>query len=241
MSRSTNINNTTAASTSVFILSAGHGTRMMPLTRDTPKPLLKVGTHSLIEHHLIRLKAQGFFNIIINIAYLGDQIRNTLGDGSEFGLSITYSDEADTGALETAGGIKSACHLINSDTFLVINADIWTDFEFSSLLTPLDKKIRLVMVNNPLHNPEGDFGISETGLLQNIGPNKLTFSGIGLYKKSIFENLSPGKQALAPIFRSLIDENEMEGITFNGQWQDIGTPERLNDINRIYAKKPNTP
>jgi len=230
-------NELTPSATTVFILSAGHGKRMMPLTRNTPKPLLKIGDHTLIEHHLIRLKAQGFHHIVINIAYLGKQIREKLGDGSHFGLSITYSDEADTGALETAGGIKAALHLIRSNTFIVINADIWTDFNFASLLTPLEKPVRLVMINNPTHNPLGDFGLSEAGLLTNQNTNKFTFSGIGLYKKSLFENLKSGKQALAPIFRSLINENNIEGIKFDGQWHDIGTPERLDEINRLHKAK----
>jgi len=222
--------------TSVVILSAGHGTRMMPLTKNTPKPLLKVGQYSLIEHHLLRLNRLGFQQIVINIAYLGEQIRNTLGDGSQYGLSIEYSDEAETGALETAGGLKAALPLIQSDPFLVINADIWTDYDFSQLLNPLEKQVRLVMVENPPHNPEGDFSISGDALLSNNNKDKLTFSGIGLYQKSVFNELKDGKQALAPVFRSLIEQGEIEGVTIDSQWQDIGTPERLEAINRAYEK-----
>ena len=232
----------TPETTSVVILSAGHGTRMLPLTQDTPKPLLKVGEHSLIEHHLIRLHALGFRQIVINIAYLGNRIRNALGDGSNYGLSITYSDEADTGALETAGGLKAALPLIQSDPFLVINADIWTNFDFTKLLTPLSHLARLVMVNNPDHNLDGDFGLSgdfglpdsESALLNNSPENRATFSGIALYQKSLFNDLKEGKQALGPVFRKLIEQERIEGIKHNGLWKDIGTPERLAEINLLH-------
>jgi len=226
----------TPEKTSVVILSAGHGTRMLPLTKHTPKPLLKIGNKSLIEHHLIRLKELGFVHVIINIAYLGEQIRSTLGDGSRYELSIKYSDEANTGALETAGGLKAALPLISSDPFMVINADIWTDFNFTQLLTPLKTKARLVMVNNPSHNLDGDFALTETGLLDNSEKERATFSGIALYQKSLFDDLAQGKQALAPIFKSLIEQQCIEGIKFNGQWKDIGTPERLNEVNQAFKQ-----
>lgn len=224
--------------TSVIILSAGHGTRMLPLTQNTPKPLLKVGEYSLIEHHLIRLKQLGFINIVINIAYLGKQIRHTLGDGSKYGLSIQYSDEAKTGALETAGGIKAALPMIKSDPFIVINADIWTNYDFSQLLTSFEKQACLVMVKNPSHNSNGDFAISKQGILSSDTQNRYTFSGIGVYRKSMFAQLNGGKQALAPVFRSLIKNGEIQGLVFNGQWQDIGTPERLEKIKNAYQPKP---
>ena len=226
----------TPETTSVVILSAGHGTRMLPLTKNTPKPLLKVGEKSLIEHHLTRLHKLGFSKIVINIAYLGEKIRSTLGDGSRYGLSIKYSDEANTGALETAGGLKAALPLIESDPFLVINADIWTDFNFDQLLTPLRTQARLVMVTNPPHNPAGDFSLSETGLLNDTKEAPTTFSGIALYKKSLFNDLPAGKCALAPIFKSLIKQQLVEGIKYNGQWKDVGTPERLNEINLAYQQ-----
>ena len=228
--------------TTVVILSAGHGTRMLPLTKNTPKPLLKVGDLSLIEHHLVRIKQQGFENIVINIAYLGEQIRNTLGDGSQYSLNINYSDEADTGALETAGGLKAALPLIKSDPFIVVNADIWTDFDFSKLLKkPLSQQARLVMVPNPPHNPDGDFGISnikneELFLLNNDKSSKrLTYSGIGLYSKSMFRNIEKGKQALGPILRSFCDQQGIQALVHDGDWKDIGTPERLEEIRQSIA------
>ena len=229
--------------TTVVILSAGHGTRMLPLTKSTPKPLLKVGEFSLIEHHLKRLKQQGFSNIVINIAYLGEQIQSELGDGNQYGLNINYSDEANTGALETAGGLKAALPLIKSDPFIVINADIWTDFNFSQLLEKtISKSARLVMTNNPEHNPDGDFGITGfnnstneiIGLLNNNPENRFTYSGIGLYTKRVFEKINEGKEALGPILRSLSDLQKVEAIVYNGDWKDIGTPQRLEEVRNNY-------
>jgi len=225
--------------TTVVILSAGHGTRMLPLTEHTPKPLLKVGDLSLIEHHLVRLKEHNFFHIVVNTAYLGEQIRKQLGDGSSYGLKISYSDEADTGALETAGGLKAALGLINSDPFLVINADIWTDYSFTPLLEQaLDTEARLVMVKNPEHNLDGDFGLSSSnkkgfGLLNTTSKNRYTFSGIGLYKKCIFEQIDKGKQALGPLLKHLITQEKVQAQVYNGQWKDIGTPERLEQIRQL--------
>jgi len=226
--------------TTVVILSAGHGTRMLPLTKDTPKPLLKVGDLSLIEHHLTRLKDCGFEHIVINIAYLGEKIREQLGNGSRYGLCIHYSDEADTGALETAGGLKAALPLINSDPFVVINADIWTDYHFTHLLSPaLKHDARLVMIDNPEHNPTGDFGVesdteNDLSLLNLSEKNRFTFSGIGLYKKALFENIKAGKQALGPLLKQRISKQNVQATVYNGEWKDIGTPERLEQIRRLY-------
>ena len=171
----------TAKKTSVVLLAAGHGTRMLPLTTNTPKPLLKAGNLSLIEHHIHKLSHLGFEHFVINIAYLGEKIKQHLGNGERYGIDIDYSDERDTGALETAGGLKQALPLIKSDPFLVVNADIWTNYDFSNLLTPLKKYGRLVMVNNPEHNLEGDFAIDPAGsLTNNKAITRMTFSGIAL-------------------------------------------------------------
>lgn len=233
-----------AIETTVVILSAGHGTRMLPLTKSTPKPLLKVGSLSLIEHHLVRFKGLGFKNIVINTAYLGEQIRSTLGDGSHYDLDIDYSDEAETGALETAGGLKAALPLIKSDPFIVVNADIWTDYDFSKLLDHSTYSAAyngacLVMADNPEHNPNGDFGLpldqDKPQILLNTGKdNRYTYSGIGLYSKSIFEKVSTGKQALGPLLKALCEQKKIKGIIHQGVWHDIGTPERLEEIRRTY-------
>lgn len=222
------INNTT-----VMLLAAGHGKRMLPLTQHTPKALLRVGERSLIEHHLHRLQQQGFKNVVINLAYLGEQIRAKLGDGSQFNLQITYSDETNTGALETAGGIRHAMPLIDSDPFLVINADIATDINFASLVSPLHRAGRLVLVDNPVHNQNGDFELLPSQLLGlNQGINAKTFSGVALYQKRAFTSLEKGKCALAPVFRQLIRDDDLEGVLHQGQWTDVGTPERLAQLNQ---------
>lgn len=230
-----------ASKTTVMILAAGEGRRMLPLTKSTPKPLLKIGKHSLLEHHLIRLESLGFKDIVINIAYLGSMIRQHIGDGSQFNLNIQYSDESSTGALETAGGILKALPLISSKGFLVINSDIWTDFDFLSLLESRNinnsnqKLGTIVLVNNPEHNKLGDFNINETGelsLIDEESSNTYTFSGIALYQKSIFQGLSISKQPLAPILKQLIQGHALNQIVHNGLWTDVGTPARLEELNQ---------
>lgn len=230
--------------TTVVLLAAGHGKRMMPLTENTPKPLLKVAGLSLIEHHIIKLARLGFINIVINVAYLADQIMSALGDGSAYGVNIRYSDESSSGALETAGGLKKALPIIQSDPFITVNADIWTDYDFTHLLDSPPALAKLVMVNNPEHNPDGDFSLGPTGTLlepnqlannaQNISLNNtsdanktLTFSGIAIYRKAVIENLKEGKCPLAPVFKQLISQGKLDGVKHNGVWEDIGTPERL--------------
>lgn len=183
----------------------------------------------MIEHHLLKLSSAGFRQVVINTAYLGDRIQQYLGDGAKFGLTIHYSDESSTGALETAGGLRHALDLIKSDPFVVINADIYTDFDFTKLLTPFstDKKClgRIVLVPNPPHNPEGDFP-TRAG-----DRNNNTFSGIALYKKSIFTELDRGKQALGPLLKNMVASRQLGLIDHHGKWTDVGTPERLAQVN----------
>ena len=221
-----------------MILAAGHGTRMRPLTDHIPKPLLKVGGKSLIIWHIEKLKNTGFTDIIINIAWLGDQIPKALGDGSQFGVNLHYSDEQKDGALETAGGIIKALPFFNDEVFLVINGDVWCDYEFSNS-NPLKSGnlAHLVLVNNPEHNPEGDFAL----INQNIkteGKNKLTFSGIGYYHPDLFKNLPQGKRPLAPLLREAMDNNKVSGESYTGDWRDIGTPERLEELERDLLITP---
>lgn len=222
-----------------MLLAAGAGKRMLPLTRKTPKPLLKVGELTLIEHHIVRLKQQGFRHIVVNLAHLGEQIRQQLSDGSRYGLRIEYSDESATGALETAGGIRHALPLIKSDPFIAINADIWTDYDFAKLAYPLKQSARIVMVPNPPHNQHGDYSVIDSTPLLQIVPGfnqSHTYSGIALYRKALFEHQPAGSAALAPLFRKLIGKQALEGEVFNGAWQDIGTPERLTAINQAYLE-----
>jgi len=221
-----------ANETSVIILAAGHGTRMKPLTNNTPKPLLKIGACSLIEHHINNLAASGFKHIVINTAYLGHKIQNQLGNGERYGVKITYSDESDTGALETAGGIKKSLSLIKSDVFLVINADIYTDFNFASLLeTNLTKQGCIVLVPNPQHNPSGDFGVNQEGMLDMKSTSTMTFSGISLYRKEMFKLIPEGKLALGPILKQLANKGKLDILPYSGNWTDVGTPERLAQLN----------
>lgn len=230
------------ANTSVVLLAAGHGQRMRPLTDSSPKPLLKIGGKSLIEHHLYKLSELGFKHVVINTAYLSEMIPNHLGGGDRYGLTINYSDESGTGALETAGGLVNALPIIQSDPFMVINADIWTDFDFTQLLGPLKQQARLVMVDNPSHNKSGDFYLGHSNLLvskNERAATNYTFSGIALYKKSVFADLSAGKRPLLPIFNSLIEQQSLCGIHYKGVWSDIGTPERLNEI-RAKSKQQKT-
>ena len=176
----------------------------------------------------------GFKHIVINIDYLGDQIRAQLGDGSGYGLEVQYSDESNTGALETAGGIKKALPLINSERFVCLNADVFTDFQFYKLLNKAENQTtaHLVLVSNPEHNPMGDFDLTPNGLLSENQGESLTFSGISLLSRTLFDDIPSGKQALAPILRKAIAEGKVTGEFHSGQWDDIGTPERLRDINQ---------
>jgi len=209
-----------------MILAAGLGSRMRPLTDHKPKPLLEIGGKPLIVWHIERLRDAGFKTMVINVAYLGQQIIDYLGDGSKYGVNITFSDEQSEGALETAGGIVKALPLL-SDTFLVINGDVWTDYRYDSFFKLAQNSLaHLVLIDNPEHNPNGDFFLDES-------ENKYTFSGIGYYSKEMFNDLTYGKQGLAPLLFKAIDNNTLTTEHYAGQWYDIGTPERLNSLNSL--------
>jgi MurNAc alpha-1-phosphate uridylyltransferase len=224
------------ADTCVFILAAGRGERMRPLTDHIPKPLLPVAGRPLIEHHLVRLAGSGFRNVVINHAHLGEKIVSSLGDGSRFGLEIQYSSERDA-ALETAGGIVNALPKISGDPFICINADIWTDFNFVDLLTPMEGLARLVMVDNPAHHLEGDFSIgNESSLTLEPSDNKLTFSGIALYRRAAFLNLVPEYRPLLPLLRQWIEQGEVEYLHHDGVWLDIGTAKRLQQVEELVTR-----
>lgn len=230
-----------------MILAAGRGERMRPLTDTVPKPLLQVAGQALIEHHIRALYRAGIRDIVINHAWLGEQIENYLGKGEKFGLNIRYSAESD--ALETAGGIRHALPLLGKDPFIVVNGDIWTDYPFQQLVdkakTGLSQNIwaELVLVTNPAHHPDGDFCMSDDSpLLFNSGiyPDYscYTFSGIGLYHPKIFYMLEDDEpQALGPVLKELIREQHIHGQLYEGDWFDIGTEQRLREINQYLAKK----
>ena len=222
-----------------MILAAGRGERMRPLTDKTPKPLLKVGGKPLIVWHLERLAKAGFKEIVINHAHLGEQIESTLGNGAEWGVSIQYSPEKV--ALETAGGIANALHLLNKDgkerqPFLVVNGDIYTDFDFTSIALQANKHAHLVLVNNPPQHLQGDFAI-ENGELQHTGKKMLTFSGVGVYLPDFFVDIVKGESAkLVPLLRQAIDNHRATAQYYQGVWHDIGTPERLQKLDESLLK-----
>lgn len=210
-----------------MILAAGRGERMRPLTDEKPKPLLEVSQKPLIEWHLEKLAQCGFKKVVINIAHLGYMIPKRLGDGSKWGLEICYSDEQESGALESAGGIIKALPEL-SEEFLVVNADIWCDYEFKNGFKLNGKLAHLILVENPEHNPKGDFEYK--GL-------KYTFSGIGYYSKKMFENMKVQKLALAPILIQNIAKNKISFEIHKGIWMDIGTVQRLKKVNKLCNLK----
>jgi MurNAc alpha-1-phosphate uridylyltransferase len=225
--------------TTAMILAAGRGERMRPLTDHTPKPLLQVGGKPLIVWHIERLRAAGFTHIVINHAHLGQQVEDVLGNGAAQGVSIEYSREGV--ALETAGGIATALPLIESEVFPVINGDIYTEFDFSRLAEPMVRladghdQAHLVMVDNPPQHPAGDFVLDKRGRVHalplNVHHAALTFSGIGVYNRALFAHTAPGEKAqLAPLLRLAIDAGRVSGEYFAGRWVDVGTPERLQQL-----------
>jgi MurNAc alpha-1-phosphate uridylyltransferase len=209
-----------------MILAAGRGERMRPLTDTTPKTLLEVRGKPLIVHHLEALARAGFAEIVINLSWLGEQIRARLGDGADFGVSIAYSEEIE--ALETAGGIHQALPLLG-ERFIVVNGDVFSDFEFARL-RDRDSLAHLVLVDNPDHHPVGDFSL-EDETVGNDGSPLYTFSGIAQYQRRFFTDLAPGKQALAPPLRAAAARAQVSGELFRGEWVDIGTSERLASVN----------
>lgn len=222
-----------------MILAAGRGERMRPLTDETPKPLLRVGGLRLIEHHINALTATGIKDLVVNHAHLGKQITAWLGDGSRYGIRITYSEEPD-GALETGGGIFKALPLLKSDPFLVVNGDIWTDYPFSKISNKVAGLAHLVLVENPDHNPEGDFllyGDKVCKLEKGAPGQALTFSGIGVYRHALFQHLHPGRFPLAPVLMKAMAQNKVSGEYYEGDWMDIGTIDRLTDLNKRLSNK----
>ena len=219
-----------------MILAAGKGERMRPLTLTTPKPLLQAGGKALISYHLEHLRRTGIHEVVINHAWLGDQIEETLGSGEQFGISIHYSREG--APLETAGGIVRALPLLaddESDWFLAINGDIWSDFDLSGLVPPTDADALLVVTDNPPHHPQGDFHLNDQGLLSNDGPHKLTFTGISLLHRHLFKGLTDQAGKLGPILRDAMNHGRVKGLYHSGQWVDVGTPERLQALDQKLA------
>jgi MurNAc alpha-1-phosphate uridylyltransferase len=216
-----------------MILAAGRGERMRPLTDHTPKPLLPAGGKPLIVWHLERLAAAGFKDVVINHAHLGEQIEQTLGNGSQWNLSIAYSPEP-PGALETAGGIANALPLLGDEPFLVVNGDVYCDWDVSPAATALqaDDLAHVILVPNPPHNQKGDFALN-SNRAGNEGDTRYTFSGIGIYRPELFAGMERGKPAkLAPLLRTAMDNNQVSAELHTGRWEDVGTPQRLAQLDQ---------
>ena len=224
-----------------MILAAGRGERMRPLTDNVPKPLLEAGGKPLILWHIERLARAGVRDLVINHAHLGEQIERALGTGSRYGVTIAYSREAE--ALETAGGIAKALPLLGPDPFLVVNGDIHTDVDFGALTRvglngSLPQLAHLVLVDNPLHHPDGDFAI-DGPYATDTGIPRYTYSGVGIYRPELFAGIVPGTKAkLAPVLIAAMRERRVTAERHRGYWLDVGTPARLAELDRHLRMPP---
>ena len=225
-----------------MLLAAGRGERMRPLTDHTPKPLLQAGGKSLIVWHIENMARAGICDLVINHAHLGNQIEAALGNGCQFGVRIRYS--AENPVLETAGGIANALPLLGDAPFAVINSDIYCDYDFAQLpehaavLKASGDTAHLVLVNNPAHHPNGDFGLISGRVVNNTPA--FTFSGIGIYQPSLFANIPRGTVApLAPLLRAQIALGKVSGEHYRGRWLDVGTPQRLETLDNELRSQHN--
>ncbi|MFS1423860.1 N-acetylmuramate alpha-1-phosphate uridylyltransferase MurU [Shewanella sp. 10N.286.48.B5] len=221
-----------------MILAAGRGERLRPLTDSLPKPLVAAAGKPLIVYHLEKLAAAGIKEVVINHAWLGHKLVQALGNGSQWGLTINYS--AEENALETAGGIKQALSLLGDEAFLVINGDIYIDElpDITQAMAQLKAEPALEaflwLIDNPQHNPEGDFAIIGAQLAQ-AGANKLTYSGMGIYHPKMFADIGAGKQALGPLLRHKMADKKIIGSRTSTYWCDVGTIERLDLLTNYLA------
>ncbi|MFT3807393.1 N-acetylmuramate alpha-1-phosphate uridylyltransferase MurU [Arenimonas sp.] len=229
-----------------LIFAAGKGERMRPLTEHTPKPLLSAGGKPLIEWHLERLAAVGIAEAVVNIAWLADRFEPALGDGSRWGLRLHYSHEG-AEPLETGGGMLQALRWLGDEPFLAVNADIWCDVDFARLPEIPRGLAHLVMVDNPAQHPRGDFALDAEGRLHSEGESKLTFAGIGVYRRELLDDWrrivgdapgvdeTPPRFKLAPLLRAAMHAQRATGEHHRGRWTDVGTPERLADLDRSLS------
>ena len=225
-----------------MILAAGRGERMRPLTDTVPKPLLRAGGHPLIEYHVEALARAGVDRIVINLAWLGGQIREYLADGSRYGVSISYSEEHPA-ALETAGGIFRALRWLRPGPFLVVNGDIYCDIPYWRLALADAADVHLVLVNNPPQHRDGDFGFDgHRALVRADGAPSFTFSGVALYRESFFEGCVDGAFPLKPLLLRSIEAGLCTAEMHAGVWEDVGTPERLRQLDeRLAQQRPAAP
>jgi len=219
-----------------MILAAGRGERMRPLSYTTPKPLLQAGGKPLLQYHLEKLAAAGIFEIVINTGRLGRQIEACLGSGRSWGISIAYSHEGDS-PLDTGGGIRRALPLLGAGPFLLVNGDIWIARDFRSLPQDLGTDLaHLVMVSNPPHHPEGDFILMQGRLAADGDGNRLTYAGLGVFSPELFRGCREEVFPLVPLLRSAMREGRISGVFYTGDWLDVGTPERLQELDLKMKK-----
>jgi MurNAc alpha-1-phosphate uridylyltransferase len=217
-----------------MILAAGKGERMRPLTLHTPKPLVRAGGVPLIEYHLRALQEAGFHEVVINHAWLGQQIEDYLGDGERFGLRIAYSPEGEP--LETGGGIFRALPLLGDEPFMVVNGDIWTDYPFKRLRMTLAGLAHLVLIDNPAHHPEGDFSLIDGQVRDSLDAGtRLTYSGIAVLHPKLFADCQDGPFKLAPLLRAAMNQGQVTGEHFTGRWVDVSTHERLAEVEQLLV------
>lgn len=213
-----------------MLLAAGRGERMRPLTDERPKPLLEAGGHALIEYPLHALAAAGIQEVVINLSWHGDMIREWLGDGGRFGVVLHYSPEGPV-PLETGGGIHRALPLLGQAPFLVVNADVWTDHPLRGLALPGGSLAHLVLVPNPPQHPDGDFALDAQGRIVSQGA-RLTYAGIGVFSPALFDGCEAGRFPLKPLLDRALAAGRLTGTAWHGQWFDVGTPARLADLDR---------
>lgn len=230
-----------------LIFAAGLGERMRPLTDTTPKPLLQVGGRPLIAWHLEKLAALGIGDVVVNTSWLAQRFPEMLGDGARWGLRLHYSYEGGT-PLETGGGMLHALDLLGDSPFIAVNGDVWTDFDFATLPREPRGDTHLILVDNPRHNPRGDFALDNEGQIHSDGPERLTFSGIGVYRARLLEDWRntigaaagadehPPRFKLAPLLRAAMSRGAVTGSRHGGRWTDVGTPRRLEELDRELAR-----
>lgn len=209
-----------------MLLAAGRGERLRPITDTVPKPLVEVAGKPLIVYHLEALARAGVGDVVINLSWLGEKIRAALGDGAAHGVRITYSEEGPV-PLETGGGIHRALPLLGPGPFLVVNSDVWTDMDFSRVLTLQEgAHARLLLAPNPAHHPRGDFGLEGDFVVERES-DRFTYTGVGVYRPELFEGCAPGKFPLLPLLQRAIAARRLRGEVYRGEWLDIGSPDRL--------------
>ena len=219
----------------VMLLAAGFGNRLRPLTDHTPKPLVTIGGKALMVHHLEKLAAAGFTEIVINLGHLGHKIPEALGDGAKWGLTISYSDEGPD-PLETGGGLTKALPLLGVDPFLVVNGDVWCDLDFSTIPKSLAEKdlATLYLVPRPSWRERGDFSLVKGRVVEKESPEYL-YAGIALYHPRILDGARVEKFSIVPRLKDAISKNQVGGVLFEGEWDDVGTPDRLYALQGIHG------